>query len=171
MSVAITWLLARLHKFVCSSTTRPLPFRIAVQTIVLFLNLSAEWLIPIFLLSLGGSCNHTTSALHWTTVSESAMVHSYDLAQSYRITPDIGSQGYHFRLSLSFVRSRSCNCGLSLGHCDVPCLPCCLLFLHIRHLLLFASSISYRSPGPKTKHHSVCPRCYVHSFTRGSSSC
>jgi len=107
----------------------------------------AEWLIPILPLSLVGSCKHTTSTPGLTPVSSAAMVHSYDAAQLYWTTSIIGTQGSRFGLKLSVGHGRT-RC-LALGHChhEVSCLPCCLLFLHLHHLHVFASPICCRFPG------------------------
>jgi len=111
---------------------------------------------------------HTAYALCSTSVSSAAMVHWYDLAQLCWITLMIGSQGSSF----SFIFSHGCSRSLGLSHHNVSRLPHCLLFLHRSYLLFFASPICFCSlPRSTTKHHIVCPRCRVHSFTHGSPSC
>jgi len=162
----MTSLFTPLLQSVRISATKPLPLRIAVQTVFLFLMLYAEWLIPVPPFSLSGCCKHTKSALHWTPVSSSVIVHPYDLPQLCWITLLIWCQSSHFCF----------NCGrrrtLGLGHHDASCLPHCLLSLHIGHVLFFPSPICCRSsPGSMTMHHSVRPRCRVNSIARGSTSC
>jgi hypothetical protein len=172
-SVAITSSLAPLLRSVGSSTSKPLPFRIAVQTLF-FLHISyAEWLIPISPHSVGGSCKHTTSTLHSTPVASAAIVHSYDLAQLCWITVIIGKPGSRSNLSFGLSRGPGRNLSFCFGHCKVSILPRCLLFflVHIRHLF-FLNSASLRHPlGTRAKHDSVRARCHVLSCTLGSSSC
>ena len=69
-----------------------------------------------------------------TPISSTAMVDSCYLVQLCWIASIVGSQGSHFSLScnLKFSRGRI----HSLGHRNVFCLPCCLLFPHICHLRL-----------------------------------
>jgi len=82
----------------------------------------------------------------------------------------VRSQGSHANLSPSAGRGRSRNLGLS--HHDISCLTYCLLFLHILHLLFFASPICcHFSPGPRTMNHAVCHHCHVHCSAHGSLSC
>ena len=166
ISVAMTSSLVSLHTSGRSSNTNPLPLRIAVKSLYLFLILYAGWLITIPPLSLGGCCRLITSALHSTPVSIAPTVHLYDLAQLCGITQIIGSEGS--RVSSRGSRSHS----LGLGHQDISCLPQFLFFLHISHLLFFAFPICCRfSAGSTTKHHSDRPRCRVHSFASGSLCC
>ena len=151
------------------TTTRPLPIRIAIQIVLLFLISYSEWLIPISALSFSGSRKHTTSALSLTPISSAAMVHSYDLAQLYCKTLINGSQGSRFSHSFSITFGPGCS--LSPGRHGIFSIWWCLLiFVHIRHLFFISPSYSH-TMGPRANHHSVQAHCHVPSCTRGSSAC
>jgi len=167
MSVAMTSSLVPLLVSIHSSTTRLLHLHIAIQTLFLFLNLNAEWQIPIPPFSLGGSWKDMMSALHFTLVPSTVMVPSDNLVQWFWITLMIGIHGICFCFSPCFCRGGSRN--LCLGYYDISGYPRCLPRLYICSLLFFISpSCGYSSPGPKTKQHSFRPWCQVHSFARGS---
>ena len=166
-SVTMTLSLAPQFEPVRCSTSRPLPFRIAIQTLFLFLISYAVWLIPTPPLSLSGSCKHTTSVLQSTAFASAAMVHSYNLAHLCWITLISGSLGSLF--SLIFIFSHGCGC--KLGHHSIFHLSWCLLILRVRKLR-FACRPVFPSPRrPMSKHHYACPWCHLSSCVCGRPPC
>jgi len=157
-----------LLKAVRSFVVRPLPLHSAIHILILFLMSYGEWLIPHPAFSLSGSCRHTTSTIHSTIVSSTAMAHTYDLAELYWIGFNTGGGSnlrsvFRFdadpRSHRSFCRGWYWHCRccwhLTLHLCDVLCLRS--PFLCIGHLLFPLTTLSsFRCPSPEAE---CCPVC------------
>ena len=97
------------------------------------------------------------------------MVHLYNPAQLCWVATIVCSQ--RSGISCWSIFSFSWGPLRSLRHRNVFCLPHHLVFLHIRHVRFASPRFCCGPHTPRTKQHSLHPRCHISCCVRGYLTC